>query len=159
MKRTIYFLAAALLAFASCGKDNLEPDGPKGPQRTARIEVTSDNGLFVQDGENASASVNFKTKGGELVINVSTNLDGWTYGCEGGDWLDIQADKHYITLSAPQNEETEQRKATLTISASDAADVKSEYVVNITQNWAGQPEINLSSNAVRFPAFENFLPR
>lgn len=154
MKKTLYFLAAALLAFASCGKDDLEPDGgPKGPQRTARIEVSSDNGLFVQDGENASASVNFKTKGGELVINVSTNLDGWTYDCAGGDWLDIQADKHFITLSAPLNEETEQRKATLTISATDAADAKSEYVVNITQNWAGQPEISLSSNAVRFPAF------
>lgn len=154
MKKILYFLAAALVAFTSCGKDNLEPDNETDdPQRTPRLEVTSDNGLFVQEGESASASVNFKTKGGEVIINVSTNLDGWTYECAGGEWLNIEADKHFITLSAPLNEETSQRKATLTIVASDAADAKSEYVVNITQNWAGQPEINLSANAVRFPAF------
>lgn len=154
MKKILYFLTAALVALTSCSKENIDPDnGSDGPQRTPRLEVTSDNGLFVQDGESASASVNFKTKGGELIINVSTNLDGWTYECAGGEWLNIESDKHFITLSAPLNEETAQRKATLTIVASDAADVKSEYVVNITQNWAGQPEINLSANAVRFPAF------
>lgn len=154
MKKILYFLAAALVAFTSCGKDNLDPGNETDdPQRTPRLEVTSDNGLFVQEGESASASVNFKTKGGEVIINVSTNLDGWTYECAGGEWLNIEADKHFITLSAPLNEETSQRKATLTIVASASADAKSEYVVNITQNWAGQPEINLSANAVRFPAF------
>ena len=154
MKKILYFLAAALVAFTSCGKDNLDPGNETDdPQRTPRLEVTSDNGLFVQEGESASASVNFKTKGGEVIINVSTNLDGWTYECAGGEWLNIEADKHFITLSAPLNEETSQRKATLTIVASASADAKSEYVVNITQNWTGQPEINLSANAVRFPAF------
>ena len=57
MKKTIYFLAAAVMTLvASCAKDNLEPtDGPTGPERKARIEVSSDNGLFVPSADGTAA--------------------------------------------------------------------------------------------------------
>lgn len=154
MKKLSYILltAAALFA-AACGKD-LDPnqDGD-GPERTARLEVTSDNGLFVPSEDNTSANVNFKNAGGELVIAVSTNLDEWTASLSDDSWLDLKSDKHYITLSADRNESTEPLASVLTITAYDANDVTESYVVNISQNYAGQPEITVSSNTVRFPAY------
>lgn len=154
MKKLSYILltAAALFA-AACNKD-LDPnqDGD-GPERTARLEVTSDNGLFVPSEDNTSATVNFKNAGGELVIAVSTNLDGWTASLSDDSWLDLKSDKHYITLSADRNESTEALASVLTITAYDANDVTENYVVNISQNYAGQPEITVASNTVRFPAY------
>ena len=154
MKKLSYILltAAALFA-AACNKD-LDPnqDGD-GPERTARLEVTSDNGLFVPSEDNTSANVNFKNAGGELVIAVSTNLDGWTASLSDDSWLDLKSDKHYITLSADRNESTEALATVLTITAYDSNDVTENYVVNISQNYAGQPEITVSSNTVRFPAY------
>lgn len=154
MKRTIYTILATALAFASCAKDNLEPvDGPTGPERTARIEVTSDNGLFVPAEDGTSADLNFKTKGGEVVVAVSTNLDEWTWSVSDDSWLSVSADKHYLTLSAPLNEGDAARTAELTLTAHDANDVTASYVIKVSQNWAGQPEITPSTNSVRFPAF------
>ena len=155
MKKTIYFLAVAAMTLAvSCAKDNLEPGGGKEtPERTARIEVSSDNGLFVPAEDGLSASLNFKTRGGEVVVAVSTNLDEWNYSLSDDSWLSVSADKHYLTLTAPLNESDKSRTTELTVTASDADDVVSSYVINVSQNWAGQPEITPSTNAVRFPAF------
>lgn len=153
MKKLSYiFLAAATLFAASCVED-LTQEPNDAPERTARLEVTSDNGLFVPDEDNTSATVNFKNAGGELVIAVSTNLDGWTASLSDDSWLAMESDKHYITLSADRNESTEALASVLTITAYDANDVTESYEVNISQNYAGQPEITVSSNTVRFPAY------
>ncbi len=154
MKKTIYMFLAAVMALASCAKDNLEPtDGPKGPERKARLEVTSDNGLFVPSEDGTSAELNFKTKGGEVIVAVSTNLDEWNYSLSDDSWLSVSADKHYLTLTAPLNESDKSLATTLTVTAHDANDNEASYVINVSQNWAGQPEITPSTNAVRFPAF------
>lgn len=155
MKKTIYFLAAAVMTLvASCAKDNLEPtDGPTGPERKARIEVSSDNGLFVPSVDGTAADLNFKTKGGEVVVAVSTNLDEWNYSLSDESWLSVSADKHYLTISAPLNESDAVRTVELTLTAYDSNDVTASYVINVSQNWAGQPEITPSTNSVHFPAF------
>ena len=154
MKKTIYMFLAAVMALASCAKDNLEPtDGPKGPERKASLEVSSDNGLFVPSEDGTSAGLNFKTKGGEVVISVSTNLDEWTYTLSDDSWLSVSSDKHYLTLTAPLNEGDAARMAELKVTASDANEVTASYVIKVSQNWAGQPEITPETNAVRFPAF------
>lgn len=135
----------------SCGQEETKTED-NGPQREARLEVTSDNGLFVAAEDGASADINFKNAGGEVMVAVSTNLDDWTYTCSDESWLEVTADKHFITLSTDLNESTDKRTSVLTITAFDEAENTKEYVVNISQNYAGQPEITVSSNAVRFPA-------
>ena len=117
------------------------------------LEVVSDNGLFVPAEDGTSASLNFKNAGGEVVVSVSTNMENWTYDISDDSWLDVTADKHYITVSAGQNESTESRKSAITVTASDNNDNSINYVINVSQNYAGQPEITVGSNAVRFPAY------
>ena len=153
MKKLPYMFIAALMAFASCGnEENNEPEKPA-PSRDSRLEVVSDNGLFVPAEDGTSASLNFKNAGGEVVVSVSTNMENWTYDISDDSWLDVTADKHYITLSAGQNESTESRKSAITVTASDNNDNSINYVINVSQNYAGQPEITVGSNAVRFPAY------
>lgn len=152
MKKLPYMFIAALMAFASCGnEENNEPEKPA-PSRDSRLEVVSDNGLFVPAEDGTSASLNFKNAGGEVVVSVSTNMENWTYDISDDSWLDVTADKHYITLSAGQNESTESRKSAITVTASDNNDNSINYVINVSQNYAGQPEITVGANAVRFPA-------
>ena len=153
MKKLPYMFIAALMAFASCGnEENNEPEKPA-PSRDSRLEVVSDNGLFVPAEDGTSASLNFKNAGGEVVVSVSTNMENWTYDVSDDSWLDVTADKHYITLSAGQNESTESRKSAITVTASDNNDNSISYVINVSQNYAGQPEITVGANAVRFPAY------
>lgn len=153
MKKLPYMFIAALMAFASCGnEENNEPEKPA-PSRDSRLEVVSDNGLFVPAEDGTSASLNFKNAGGEVVVSVSTNMENWTYDISDDSWLDVTADKHYITLSAGQNESTESRKSAITVTASDNNDNSISYVINVSQNYAGQPEISVGANAVRFPAY------
>lgn len=153
MKKLPYMFIAALMAFASCGnEENNEPEKPA-PSRDSRLEVVSDNGLFVPAEDGTSASLNFKNAGGEVVVSVSTNMENWTYDMSDDSWLDVTADKHYITLSAGQNESAESRKSAITVTASDNNDNSINYVINVSQNYAGQPEITVGSNAVRFPAY------
>lgn len=153
MKKLPYMFIAALMAFASCGnEENNEPEKPA-PSRDSRLEVVSDNGLFVPAEDGTSASLNFKNAGGEVVVSVSTNMENWTYDISDDSWLDVTADKHYITLSAGQNESAESRKSAITVTASDNNDNSINYVINVSQNYAGQPEITVGSNAVRFPAY------
>lgn len=152
MKKLPYMFIAALMAFASCGNEETnEPDKPA-PSRDSRLEVVSDNGLFVPAEDGTSASLNFKNAGGEVVVSVSTNMENWTYDVSDDSWLDVTADKHYITLSAGQNESAESRKSAITVTASDNNDNRLSYVINVSQNYAGQPEITVGANAVRFPA-------
>lgn len=96
--------------------------------------------------------MNFKNAGGEVVVSVSTNMENWAYTVSDDSWLDVTADKHYITLSAGQNESTESRKSAITVTASDNKDNSVSYVINVSQNYAGQPEITVGANSVRFPA-------
>lgn len=153
MKKLPYMFIAALMAFASCGnEENNEPEKPA-PSRDSRLEVVSDNGLFVPAEDGTSASLNFKNAGGEVVVSVSTNMENWTYDVSDDSWLGVTADKHYITLSAGQNESTESRKSAITVTASDNNDNSISYVINVSQNYAGQPEITVGTNAVRFPAY------
>lgn len=153
MKKLPYMFIAALMAFASCGNEEKnEPEKPA-PSRDSRLEVVSDNGLFVPAEDGTSASLNFKNAGGEVVVSVSTNMENWTYDISDDSWLDVTADKHYITLSAGQNESTESRKSAITVTASDNNDNSLSYVINVSQNYAGQPEITVGANAVRFPAY------
>lgn len=153
MKKLPYMFIAALMAFASCGnEENNEPEKPA-PSRDSRLEVVSDNGLFVPAEDGTSASLNFKNAGGEVVVSVSTNMENWTYDISDDSWLDVTADKHYITLSAGQNESTESRKSAITVTASDNNDNSISYVINVSQNYAGQPEITVGANAVHFPAY------
>ena len=76
MKRLSYMFLAALMAFASCGKEeNPEPEKPA-PARDARLEVVSDNGLFLPSENGESASLNFKNAGGEVTVAVSLQRVG-----------------------------------------------------------------------------------
>lgn len=141
------------MTFVSCeNKENPEPEKPA-PSRDSRLEVVSDNGLFVPAEDGSSAALNFKNAGGEVVIAVSTNMENWTYSVSDDSWLGVSSDNHYITLSAGQNESTESRKSVVTVTASDNKDASLSYVINVSQNYAGQPEITLASNAIRFPAY------
>lgn len=145
-------ILAALAAFSSC-KDNETPEPePEKPSRDSRLEVVSDNGLFVPESDGVSASLNFKNAGGEVVVSVSTNMENWTYSVSDDSWLDVSSDKHYLTLSAGRNESAESRKSAVTVTAADNNDNTVSYVINVSQNYAGQPEIALASNSVRFPA-------
>ena len=104
-----------VLAAVACGEDPDVEITPPASEGRLTIELSSQSDLFDRE----ECGVRFKARGGEILIDVVTNGDSWSYATSDGDWLEITADSYFLTLAAKANGAEERRTATLTITATD----------------------------------------
>ena len=150
IRRLIYI--AALVAFATSCVDDV-PAEIVPPQSEGRLtlEVSSENPLFAMNGA-SEGNVLFRTRGGEIVLDVLTNQASWSYKAVDAEWLTITADDYFLTLAADRNEGSEIRKATILVEASREGGEQACVELSVTQNHSGMPEVSLAANALRVEA-------
>ncbi len=144
----IYVLALMFCTLQCSNGDKLTADSSH-PTGRVTLEVSSDDPLLTMNEGGESGSVGFKTRGGECAIDVLCNKGSWSYEAEGAEWLTIEADKYFLRLNAPRNEEDTKRSATITISAGGGM---ASVTLYITQNCVGTPELCFEQNQLRIKA-------
>lgn len=149
MKRYAYIIMALCLAL-SCGKEPVPVEPPVSEGRVT-LEVTSDSRQLELAEDGLSGEVKFKTRGGELTLDVLTNQDEWTYESENADWLDIRSDKYFLTLAAERNTKDAFQTAVIIIKAGAEGKMAS-FSLTVSQNHAGVPEISFAQNDLHFKA-------
>ncbi len=140
-----------LLALASCTKETITVHNPVPGKNdkdiVAELNVGSRNTLFESE-DGKSATVSFKSIGGEVVINVNTNVE-WDYKITGDGFLEAakveKADQ--LVLSCDANNEEKKLSASVDITAGDKS-----VSVAVTQNAYGTLEITASRNNFLIPA-------
>lgn len=150
MKKILYFLLLSTFAFTACSDDTTADEQPQLPERVT-LQVDSEDGLFLTDESGDKASIRFKTSGGEVVVNVTTNQEQWTYTNSNAGWLTATADNHFLTLKADRNIGDSSPQSTVVITAG-SGDAQKSYTLEVSQNNYGDPELTLGSSAVRMPA-------
>ena len=81
MKYTVFSLLMCCIALCSCEKHTVTytyPEGPQAPEDAATLLISSKNKIYVSEDEH-TGSATFRSRGGELVLNVSTNQESWAY--------------------------------------------------------------------------------
>lgn len=138
--RTLRYITLALLAthFVACNETEIDNTPPQSDGRI-QLDVTSDSNLFA-NGEDES-TISFKSRGGELVLDVVTNVEEWNYNVEGA-WLTASKDDHFLYVSADANSAEESREAVIEIAATDGQRGVNCRIA-VRQNGAGTPEVSL----------------
>lgn len=147
--RNFRYIALTLLValLAACNETEIDSTPPQSEGRV-QLDVCSESVLFSSvDGQ---AAIGFKSRGGELSLDVITNAQGWSYDVE-GDWLTISNDDYFLYVSADANSSAERREAVITIVASDG-NRDAECRVKVLQNGAGTPEVSLLAAKHNFKA-------
>ena len=150
VRNMIYALALMVGVVACTETPDVEIIPPVSEGRLT-LEVTSESPLFELGEGGAEANVLFRSRGGEVVIDVLTNQASWSFEAVDAEWLTISSDDYFLTLAADRNTGTESRTATIVIRANRGED-NACVEVKVTQNHAGVPEIALASNVLRVEA-------
>lgn len=147
--RTLRYITLALLAtlFVACNETEIDNTPPQSDGRV-QLDVTSDSNLFA-NGEDES-TISFKSRGGELVLDVVTNVEEWNYNVEGA-WLTASKDDHFLYVSADANSAEESREAVIEIAATDGQRGVNCRIA-VRQNGAGTPEVSLVTAEHNFKA-------
>lgn len=147
--RTLRYITLALLAtlFVACNETEIDNTPPQSDGRI-QLDVTSDSNLFA-NGEDES-TISFKSRGGELVLDVVTNVEEWNYNVEGA-WLTASKDDHFLYVSADANSAEESREAVIEIAATDGQRGVNCRIA-VRQNGAGTPEVSLVTAEHNFKA-------
>ncbi len=147
--RTLRYITLALLAtlFVACNETEIDNTPPQSDGRV-QLDVTSDSNLFA-NGEDGS-TISFKSRGGELVLDVVTNVEEWNYNVEGA-WLTASKDDHFLYVSADANSAEESREAVIEIAATDGQRGVNCRIA-VRQNGAGTPEVSLVTAEHNFKA-------
>lgn len=150
LSRMIY-CAALALGVVSCGQEPVVEIVPPQSEGRLTLEVSSESPLFTS-AEGADGAVLFRSRGGEVVLDVVTNQDEWSYDvAEGGEWLEVESNDFFLTLKAEANKTEASRTAEILIRA-DKDPVAACFELIVTQNHAGVPEIALESGELRVKA-------
>ncbi len=147
-----YILSALLLmAFAvQCDNGDNYTTDPTHPEGRVTLEVYSDNPLLQMNESGDDGEILFKTRGGEVVVDVVCNQESWSYEATNAEWLTISADNHFLTLSASRNESDAMRTASIVISAGENGE--KSVTLSVEQNFAGVPELSFVQNQLRIKA-------
>lgn len=149
--RKLYILAALLLGLTGCSEDTIIYTNPIPGEGTstvnAELGIASDNTWFEAE-DDLNAAVNFKSLGGEVVVNIQTNTT-WEYTASDAEWLTLEQDSQadQLVLICEPNLEEAQQQATVTITAGDK-----NATIHVTQNAYGTLEIIASQNNFHIPA-------
>ncbi len=155
MKRFYYILLSALILGAvSCNKASLdELIGEQEAVGRVSLEVSTESHLLAMNEAGNEGAINFKSRGGELLLDVVTNQEAWSYTATNAEWLNIEADKHFLRIAAERNENTAENMATITLTASGKGGGRTASVtLHVTQNHIGSPEIILAEHSLHVKA-------
>lgn len=147
--RNFRYIAFSLLVvmFAACSQTEIDNTPPQSEGRV-QLDVSSDSGLFATIDD--VPTIGFKSRGGELRLDVVTNVEEWNYDVE-GDWLTTSRDDYFLYVSADANASEKSREAVITIVANDGQR-GAEYRITVRQNGAGTPEVSLVNSEHNFKA-------
>ena len=164
MKRFYNILLCAiaiLTCITACNKESLEDLVNKSESAgQVTIKVESDNPLLVMNEIGSEGSVNFKSRGGEILLDVITNQDEWDYSATNAEWLTITADKYFLRISTERNLGSSAQSATIVVTASGKGSQSASVTLTVTQNHNGTPEVSLSQNELHMKAhtgLEHFI--
>ncbi len=151
MRNFRYITFALLVAlFAACSQTEIDNTPPQSEGRV-QLDVSSESGLFATiDGV---PTIGFKSRGGELLLDVVTNVGEWNYEVD-AEWLTLSKDDYFLYVSAEANTSAESRQAVITIVANDGQR-GAECRVTVRQNGAGTPELSLAIAEHNFEAHTN----
>lgn len=149
--RSLLLGAGLLLGLGACSETaEVEIIPPTSEGRTT-LELSSESPLLKMQEEALTGEIGFKSRGGEVAIDVLTNQPSWRYEAQGAEWLTLRADDYFLYIASSRNESDMQREATVIISAGEG-DRRLSARLTITQNHAGVPEISLATNSLRLKA-------
>lgn len=149
--RKLIYSAALMLGVVACGEDVPTDIKPNVSEGRLSLEISSVSERLTLNSSGSEGEVVFLTRGGELFVDVVTNVEEWSYEVEGGEWLAVEADKYGLLLSADTNMTKSQREAEITFSASRGEE-RATVVLSVAQNHAGMPEIEVVNNSLRIKA-------
>ena len=150
--RNFRYIAFALLValFAACSQTEIDNTPPQSEGRV-QLDVSSDSGLFATiDGV---PTIGFKSRGGELMLDVVTNVGEWSYEVD-AEWLTTSKDDYFLYISTEANTSTESRQAVITIVANDGQR-GAECRISVRQNGTDTPELSLAITEHNFKAHTN----
>lgn len=150
MRRLIYFIAFAVGVVACTPAPDVEIIPPTSEGRLT-LEVTSESPLYELGEGGAEAEVLFRSRGGEVVLDVLTNQASWSLEEVDAEWLTINYDDYFVTIAADRNTGSENRTATILIRA-DRGEESACVEISVTQNHLGVPEIALANHLLEVEA-------
>lgn len=144
---------ACFVAFAtlvSCDKTEIDNTPPVSEGRIM-LDISSESTLFTTIDN--QPTIGFKSRGGEIALDVVTNASTWNYKVE-GEWLTISADDYFLYVEAAANSSADRREAIITIFAGEN-ERSASYSIAVQQNGAGQAEVSLMAAKHNFKAHTN----
>ncbi|MEE1099669.1 MAG: hypothetical protein UHY58_07080 [Alistipes sp.] len=81
--RKILSLVALATLIAACEESNEIDNTPPQSEGRITLEVDSESSLFSSN--ESGSTIGFKSRGGELALDVVTNAESWSYDIEGGE--------------------------------------------------------------------------
>lgn len=148
-----YILCALLVMATSIQCNNPDEEiNPDISHPTGRVtlEVSSESPRWMMNEEGNGGEVSFKSRGGEVVVDVVSNQESWSYEATSAEWLTIESDEHFLRLTASENKGESARTATITISAGEEGEAS--VTIAVRQNYFGATEISLEQNEIRIKA-------
>ena len=150
--RKMIYCAALALGVVACGEEPAVEIVPPVSEGRLTLDVSSESAMLTMADGGAEGAVLFRSRGGEVVIDVVTNQEEWNFEVtEGQEWLQAEADDFFLTLKAEANKGEESRTAAVVIRANKGSEVAA-VELSVSQNHAGVPEIAVESGALRIKA-------
>lgn len=142
------------MAFCACTDETITYVYPEKPgiqtSDPAISLASSDTRYTAVDGQHGEAL--FRSRGGEVVLRVTTNQDSWTFDTPQADWLTVAMNElDELRLTATTNTTTEIRSVTVTL-RTGSEENRATATVSVSQNALGTLEIEASQNDVDLPA-------
>lgn len=148
-------LGACALLFGACDDDDTTLIHVPGDEpAAATLSVSSESPLLNMAEDGKSGTIRFKSGGGELQLDLTTNRTNWEYDCDDESWLEVEADEFANTLSlrAARNKATVSPEATLVLTAGSGTD-RATVTLRVSQNAAGStPDLDVNEAQVVLPA-------
>ena len=153
-KLSIIVPAAVLVILSACVKETIYYENPvleegDGTVTEAEAELALDSrNTWFSTEDGLTAAIAFKSLGGEVIVDVNTNVD-WDYSIGEDSFItaekDSEADR--LVLSCGANPEEKELSSSVTVTAGDKT-----AVITATQNAYGTMEITAESNNFELPA-------
>lgn len=140
-----------LIGMAACKEQGEDVITPPTSEGRLMLEVTSESALFSMNEAGSEGEVLFRSRGGELFVDVVTNVDEWRWSAEDAEWLTIEDDEYGLRLAAVENTGKESLTATIIIAANRGSE-NATVQLSVRQNHAGVPEIEAVQSELRIKA-------